>query len=378
MKNIRGFNDYIYTPLLKKLDENFLLENFNIGKYQKSITNFYKIVGVELYYALTYQTAIAALIPVVSKLIENGTFEMEATLKNSVMITIFSVSILTNETKDKVEKIYSHIIESGLIDNDINKVIEQLKNIKSIFTIIVKLNNKKIDTFIDMLSYTSLLIPFLNVFNNMVSSGFINSDQLGLPFKEFNESLGETKMKMLINRILHKLNIMTSSTDKFQNKDNNKPLKVNDEFKSPQYKTEDTILSENKQNSISDIVRELTREFVEEYNVPADIICHGHCVDFADNLYKILKNMGYDADIISDTMFYDEFGDEEPEMMWDANEYGNKPDNFDDIGLPGHNWVYVNGKHYDAEAPDGVTDMFELPIIKDFYSNGTIIEEATG
>lgn len=37
--------------------------------------------------------------------------------------------------------------------------------------------------------------------------------------------------------------------------------------------------------------------------------------------------------------------------------------NFLDFGdLPGHTWVYYNGKHYDAECPDGVTDWRHLPL----------------
>lgn len=30
----------------------------------------------------------------------------------------------------------------------------------------------------------------------------------------------------------------------------------------------------------------------------------------------------------------------------------------------GHVWVYHNGKHYDAEAPDGVTDWKDLPFMQ--------------
>lgn len=32
--------------------------------------------------------------------------------------------------------------------------------------------------------------------------------------------------------------------------------------------------------------------------------------------------------------------------------------------LPCHEWVYYEGRHYDAEAPKGVRNFFDLPIMK--------------
>ena len=36
----------------------------------------------------------------------------------------------------------------------------------------------------------------------------------------------------------------------------------------------------------------------------------------------------------------------------------------EDEDLPGHCWVLVGGKHFDAETPEGVVDWRELPIFK--------------
>jgi hypothetical protein len=37
--------------------------------------------------------------------------------------------------------------------------------------------------------------------------------------------------------------------------------------------------------------------------------------------------------------------------------------------LPTHVWVFHNGKHYDAEAPQGVDNWFDLPIFKRIFCN---------
>jgi hypothetical protein len=128
-------------------------------------------------------------------------------------------------------------------------------------------------------------------------------------------------------------------------------------------------LNENidKSKTITELVNHLTKKYVEEYGVSCDLINQGDCENFADELYTLGKDYGIEGEILSDGLFFDPFGDEEPEMMWDISEYGNKPNDFETIGLPSHYWFYYNGKHYDSDAPQGVSDVFQLPIIRDFY-----------
>lgn len=37
----------------------------------------------------------------------------------------------------------------------------------------------------------------------------------------------------------------------------------------------------------------------------------------------------------------------------------------ENMTYPPHVWVYYNGKHYDAECPEGVSDFRELPFFSD-------------
>lgn len=129
-----------------------------------------------------------------------------------------------------------------------------------------------------------------------------------------------------------------------------------------------TFVNENHQlNQISDAIKLLTQKYNDEYGVSCDLINQGNCENFAEELYDYLKEVEITGEILSDGLFFDPFEDEPDDMMWDVSEYGNKPNDFDKVGLPSHYWFYYNGKHYDSDAPQGVTDMFELPIIKNFY-----------
>ncbi|MEK6828580.1 MAG: GNAT family N-acetyltransferase [Nanoarchaeota archaeon] len=137
----------------------------------------------------------------------------------------------------------------------------------------------------------------------------------------------------------------------------------------------EVLKSESTQKiDISDVVRLLTKKYNDEYGVSCDLINQGDCENFAEELHEMLKEMGIESEILSDGLFFDPFGDLEDDMMWDVASYGNKPENFKEVGLPSHYWIYVDGKHYDSDAPEGVNDMFELPIVKNFYLNKTKIK----
>lgn len=239
MKEIKGFSEYTYKPLLESnFDNELILEELNIGKYQRSIKKFYKETGIQLHYALTFGTALTVLLPVIEKFMNTGEFLIEATTENVVMLTIFAVAILTNESKDKIEKLYTVLIEKGIKDVDINKVINQLKNIKIIFANILKASGKVVSSFVDMLAYSGILIPFLAVISSLIDNGRISSELFSQSFKTLHITMGAVAIKLLIQKILHKLDKITTTTGKFQNKENIKPLIVNDEFKSPAFKTD--------------------------------------------------------------------------------------------------------------------------------------------
>ena len=42
-------------------------------------------------------------------------------------------------------------------------------------------------------------------------------------------------------------------------------------------------------------------------------------------------------------------------------------DSYDEVDIPVHYWVCIDGKHYDAEVPEGVREWRELPIFKNYF-----------
>ena len=208
MKVVKNFNDFTFPNLSEGKEE-----KLNIGKYQRSLQNFYKDSGYFLYYASTYNTATLVLIPVIEK------FFPDYSMEQSLMLTVFSIAVLTKESKSKVENLYGYLLEHGVTYEDVEKTIILLTNIFEIFKAILNVSEQEIQRFTDMLSDTAILVPYLTVISSLIDNGFIELRMFSQPLQDLKDDLGEDQFKLLIHKILHKLDIITKSTDKFQNKD---------------------------------------------------------------------------------------------------------------------------------------------------------------
>ena len=129
------------------------------------------------------------------------------------------------------------------------------------------------------------------------------------------------------------------------------------------------ILNEaaNIDSIITSIVRNLLFEWEEEYNIDPKDISFGDCDKFADDLKEKLAEQGITSVILNSHMFHDKW-DKKYDLDL-AKKYGKVPENFIQIGLAEHYWVYVpaNNKHYDSDNSKGVNDMFQLPLYKRYY-----------
>ena len=238
MDKLKKFNDVRYHFLiesvnnLKESDLELVLEGFDISNYQRAAKKLMSEIGFNLYSIGTYGVSVAALYPVIQKLMETGKFDIAPSIQNVVLLTICAVTVLVKENKDKANKLITLAKNKGMTQEDLDKVVNQIKTTKGIFAEIAHNFGKVISTFTDMLAYTSLLVPFSMVLGSLITQGSISSDLLSQSLPALEVSLGAIGFKMLLNRIMHKLEIIIKGTNKFQNAENIIPLLVNDELKS--------------------------------------------------------------------------------------------------------------------------------------------------
>ncbi len=252
MKKLKSFNNLRYNSIIESInniqdaDYFTLMENVNYRKYQFISKKITTKLGLNLFYLKTYNVSISALYPVIAILVETGNFKISSTPENIVLITICALTVLVRENKEKAQKLFTYAEENGISQSDIDKVVNQISTIKGLFTMTANNFGKIINTYADMLEYTNLFVPFLIVLESMISQDKITSDLLTLPLSTLYTELGDNKYKLLMHRIMHKLEIIMGSTNKFQNSDNIKPLLVNDELK-PDYLKHDKVQIDNNQ-----------------------------------------------------------------------------------------------------------------------------------
>ena len=146
----------------------------------------------------------------------------------------------------------------------------------------------------------------------------------------------------------------------------------------------------NLQESIRKVLREernisdIIKIAAKEYNCSTWEINNGYCEDFALNVLEKLG--GYEDNLfeLSGDMFFDQRDPESAKENWGdviETNYGVWSKNLLDYwGYPpnvnlnlvddeiNHVWLFYNGKHYDAEVPEGVDNWFEIPLIKRLFN----------
>lgn len=240
MNRLNKYNDFRNNKLkeISLLDGDSMVNNNEFQKYQKEYGNILNTLKINIHYPSTFKLSTSSLFILIKNIIDaDDSINIESSIENVVLVTICAISLLVKEDKDNTSRLVGYAEQKGIDDKTINRIMRCIQSIKRIFKDVAKNFGKNIDLVIDMLSYTELFVPFVNVLlsivkNNLIDINLISSET----FKGIEDD--DMKYKMIVNRIFHKLLIMVNNTNKFQNVKNSNVLRVNDEFKSPMYKND--------------------------------------------------------------------------------------------------------------------------------------------
>ena len=128
----------------------------------------------------------------------------------------------------------------------------------------------------------------------------------------------------------------------------------------------DNFIRFNESNVTNIILGEIDR-WETQFDIKKEDINKGDCYIFAENLESLIDG----CEILTTDLFYnlanrDEYTEGEDDEIWSKEEDYNsfKPDKLEWPKNGYHGWIYVNGKHYDAEMVEGVVNFYDLPIFK--------------
>jgi hypothetical protein len=137
------------------------------------------------------------------------------------------------------------------------------------------------------------------------------------------------------------------------------------------------FLNENNVENLTQLIIKVREEFVDTNNCSIEQINQGLCVDFLDEIedrfngrFDTLTTSQF---VISDDRIEKELKSDEVLKYGDIgwykymlDEYGYPDVELMDTEPPKHIWIYYNGKHYDAEEPNGVDNPWDLPIFEEY------------
>ncbi len=235
---VDNFNDPVLTESV----------DFDVKSILKSLSKDLKFNFILI---SRFGFGITAIYPIIENLIKNGNLNIDMSPENIILITLASLSIAyldesNNKSgnsmvdcgclgKDDCEKCSgSGKIKSDVSKKDAQTLLEELKLrgvgngivkklvlcIKSISSIIRSLFEKSpfiIKGLIDMIGYTSLLVPTMNAMNALVGKYELNMDTLPSNFLSLGigvvSFLAKNGINYLIKKLKNKVNISKKEID---------------------------------------------------------------------------------------------------------------------------------------------------------------------
>ncbi len=121
----------------------------------------------------TFGAGIGAFYPVVHSLMDNMGMKVELTDETIVLATICAITIILLEEKelkdeDEAKSMLEELKMKGVGNGIIKKIVKCFKSIFNILKIVFKYIGAIINAFVDMFSYTAMLIPIMNAINSII------------------------------------------------------------------------------------------------------------------------------------------------------------------------------------------------------------------
>ena len=158
MKHINSYKSYNEdneSEILYKL-----FEKREISTWQKEQKNVIKEIGLNYYFIATFGTSVTAFYPFIESIIKNTGYELR--VFDIILLTITALAILLKENKNSIHKAKLIINEKGL-DELLKMIIDVIKNVKKLFSILASNFGKVIKGIRDLFIYSILLVAFISV-----------------------------------------------------------------------------------------------------------------------------------------------------------------------------------------------------------------------
>lgn len=139
------------------------------------------------------------------------------------------------------------------------------------------------------------------------------------------------------------------------------------------------LLNENKNQSITDLILEVRNKWIQRYKSDAeDEAMYASCDSFASDVISLLNKNNINFDVLNSITYskrkggmsgydslvkrqnYKKWYSKLPKELYDDKYFG-------EFEFPYHEWLYIDGKHYDFINYDGVDSVFDMKWMMDYF-----------
>ena len=142
----------------------------------------------------TFGAGVSAFYPFVQSLIHNGDIRLEQ--QDIMLLTVAGISVLINDPE-------SQALVREIEVKNLSNIFEKVKNSIAQYTKVMNLLRKKTGTvassLMDMLGYTSLLVPSIDTITTLINNNHINLDNAKNMLAGIAASAGAYGIKSLID-----------------------------------------------------------------------------------------------------------------------------------------------------------------------------------
>tara|TARA_R110002020_G_scaffold457765_2_gene674811 strand:- start:295 stop:912 length:618 start_codon:yes stop_codon:yes gene_type:complete len=201
--NLNLLNEQVYiTSQVNRIYENMLKEEDNVNPEDISVfKKVLKDMGISTGFIFHFGTGIGAFMRPVTELLQNQNISVSR--EEVALLVITSFSIMLTNSKEEITKLMTSVKEKGL-EPYLNDVTKFIMSIKKIMSVIGEKVGKTVSTLSDVLGFTFMLAPAMEVITGLINNNNITFDSIGRLLGGLILAAGSYGVKNIIDKIQNK------------------------------------------------------------------------------------------------------------------------------------------------------------------------------
>lgn len=201
--NLNLLTEQVYlTGQVNRIFENILKEDEQVNpKDDSMIRQVLKDLGISSGFIFQFGTGIGAFMRPVTELLNGNGVSMNQEEVALLIITAFAI-MLTNSSVE-IGKLTQAVKDKNL-DVHLGSVSKFILSVKKLMGVIGEKIGRSVHTLTDVLGFTFMLVPAMNVLKDLINSYGISMDNMGQLFGGLVMAAGSYGIKAIIDKILKK------------------------------------------------------------------------------------------------------------------------------------------------------------------------------